>query len=102
MQSILGAQVRATLRQLLYCTRLLIDLTTDIVFHWLMVGFNRPHTNKPPRCWPRVLPPPVHNIILMQSATTLAKRIRNKQVHILVYFSIKNNIHAYEKSSKSL
>ena len=76
--SSLTAPIRATLRHFKLCSRLLIDLVTDIVFQWLMVGFIKPR-NKLPNSW-RLLPP-VNTNILMQSATTLARRIRLKEVY---------------------
>merc|ERR1711963_269750 len=73
----MSTSVRTLIRKVLQCSRLLIDLITDVVFEWLMVGLIKPR-NKLPRNW-RVLPP-VNNDILMRSATTLAKQIRHKEV----------------------
>ena len=77
--TVLSVSVSSLLRHVLQCSRLLIDLITDVVFEWLMVGVIKPR-NKLPRNW-RVLPP-VNNDILMRSATTLAKQIRHKEVFI--------------------
>ena len=57
-----------------------------------MVGFIQPR-NKVPRSW-RLLPP-VTNNILMQSATTLAKRIRLKKVLIFLNI-VSDDIHLNE------
>ena len=78
--SSLTSPIHAFWRNLLQCSRLLIDLVTDVVFQWLMVGFIKPR-NKLPRTW-RLLPP-VNNNVLMQSATSLARKIRLKEVSII-------------------
>ena len=81
--TLMSDSFRVVIRHFLQCSRLLIDLITDVVFEWLMVGVIKPR-NKLPRNW-RVLPP-VSNEILMQSATNLAKRIRHKEVFTEKYF----------------
>ena len=74
------APLRATFQIILRCSRIFIDIVTDIVFQWIMVGIIKPR-NKLPGNW-RIIPP-VGNDILMQSATNLARRIRLKQVILM-------------------
>ena len=78
--TIVTAPLRATFQIILRCSRIFIDIVTDIVFQWIMVGIIKPR-NKLPGNW-RIIPP-VGNDILMQSATNLARRIRLKQVILM-------------------
>ena len=75
--TIVTAPLRATFQIILRCSRIFIDIVTDIVFQWIMVGIIKPR-NKLPGNW-RIIPP-VGNDILMQSAMNLARRIRLKEV----------------------
>ena len=78
--TIVTAPLRATFQIILRCSRIVIDIVTDIVFQWIMVGIIKPR-NKLPGNW-RIIPP-VGNDILMQSATNLARRIRLKEVILI-------------------
>ena len=78
--TIVTAPLRATIQIILRCSRIFLDIVTDIVFQWIMVGIIKPR-NKLPGNW-RIIPP-VGNDILMQSATNLARRIRLKQVILM-------------------
>ena len=78
--TIVTAPLRATFQIVLRCSRIFIDIVTDIVFQWIMVGIIKPR-NKLPGNW-RIIPP-VGNDILMQSATNLARRIRLKEVILI-------------------
>ena len=78
--TIVTAPLRVTFQIVLRCSRIFIDIVTDIVFQWIMVGIIKPR-NKLPGNW-RIIPP-VGNDILMQSATNLARRIRLKEVILI-------------------
>ena len=78
--TIVTAPLRATFQIILRCSRIFIDIVTDIVFQWIMVGIIKPR-NKLPGNW-RIIPP-VGDDILMQSATNLARRIRLKEVILM-------------------
>ena len=68
MKAFLGQQLGSVVGQLVFCSRLLIDAVTDLTFRYLYSKRLR-----------RTLPP-INHKILLESASTLAKMIRNKQL----------------------
>jgi len=66
--ALLSGPARVLLGQFIFCSRLLVDALSEIAFRYLL-------GRRPRRCVP-----PLSHKVLLESASTLAKMIRNKQL----------------------